>query len=253
MDPILELAAAHGLAVVEDCAQATGARYKGRSVGSMGDVGTWSFCQDKIITTGGEGGMVTARDKELWSRMWSYKDHGKSWDAVYERDQEPGFRWLHNSFGTNGRMLEVQSVIGRIQLKRVGEWTEARRANADRVWSAARDLAGLRAPAIPDWAEHAAYKAYVFVEPAALKTGWDRDRIMSEVNQRGVPCYSGSCSEIYLEKAFDNTDWRPAERLPVARELGETSLMFLVHPTLESRHMDTTCEVLTKVMQQAVR
>jgi dTDP-4-amino-4,6-dideoxygalactose transaminase len=253
MDPIIKLAEAHGLAVVEDCAQATGARYKGRSVGSMGEVGAWSFCQDKIITTGGEGGMVTTRDKELWSRMWSYKDHGKSWDAVYERDHKPGFRWVHESFGTNGRMLEVQSVIGRIQLKRIGEWTEARRANANRVWSAARDLAGLRVPAIPDWAEHAAYRAYVFVEPPALKTGWDRDRIMSEINQRGVPCYSGSCSEIYLEKAFDNTNWRPAERLPVARELGETSLMFLVHPTLESRHMDTTCEVLTKVMQQAVR
>jgi len=253
MDPILELAQAHGLAVVEDCAQAQGARYKGRSVGSMGDVGAWSFCQDKIMTTGGEGGMVTTRDEELWSKMWSYKDHGKSWTAVYARDHKPGYRWLHDSFGTNGRMLEVQAAIGRIQLKRMGQWTEARRANAERIWSAARDVMGLRAPAVPAWAEHAAYKAYVFVEPAALKTAWDRDRVMATINGRGVPCYSGSCSEVYLEKAFDNTGWRPAEALPVARSLGETSLMFLVHPTLESRHIARTCEVLAEVMQQALR
>lgn len=253
MDPILELAKAHGLAVVEDCAQAHGARYKGRSVGSMGDVGAWSFCQDKIMTTGGEGGMVTTRDDELWSKMWSYKDHGKSWTAVYARDHKPGFRWLHDSFGTNGRMLEVQAAIGRIQLKRMGQWTQARRANAEHIWSVARDVMGLRAPTVPEWAEHAAYKAYVFVEPAALKTAWDRDRIMAAINERGVPCYSGSCSEVYLERAFDNTGWRPAEPLPVARSLGETSLMFLVHPTLESRHIAKTCEVLAEVMQQALR
>lgn len=252
MDPILELARAYGLAVVEDCAQAHGAKYKGHSVGSIGDVGAWSFCQDKIMTTGGEGGMITTRNDELWSKMWSYKDHGKSWSAVYERHHEPGYRWLHDSFGTNGRMLELQAAIGRIQLHKMTEWTRARRANAEHIWSAARDLRGLRVPTIPAWAEHAAYKAYVFVEPKALKAGWNRDRIMATVNDNGVPCYSGSCSEVYLERAFEGTNYRPAKRLPVARTLGETSLMFLVHPTLESTHMGKTCDVLRDVMQQAV-
>ena len=252
MDPILELARARDLAVIEDCAQAHGARYKGRMVGSIGDVGAWSFCQDKIMTTGGEGGMVTTKNAELWSTMWSYKDHGKSWQAVYQREHPPGFRWLHESFGTNGRMLEMQAVIGRIQLTRMAHWTTARQANADRIWSAARELPGLRAPAIPEWAEHAAYRAYVFIEPEALKTGWARDRVMAEIAARGVPCYSGSCSEIYLEKAFDDTGWRPASPLPVAHELGQTSLMFLVHPTLETRHIDKACEVLREVMRMAV-
>ncbi len=201
MEPILDLAAAEGLAVIEDCAQAHGARYRGRSVGGIGDVGAWSFCQDKIISTGGEGGMVTTRRPELWSRMWSYKDHGKNWDAVYEREQTPGFRWVHESFGTNGRMLEVQAAIGRIQLTRVAKWTAARRSTAESIWQAARTLPGLRVPVIPDWAEHAAYRAYVFVEPEALKAGWDRDRIVAAISTRGVPCYSGSCSEIYLEPA----------------------------------------------------
>ncbi len=253
MDPIMALASEHGLKVIEDCAQAHGARYKGRSVGSIGHVGAWSFCQDKIMTTGGEGGMVTTNERELWSRMWSLKDHGKSWEAVYERQHAPGFRWLHESFGTNWRMMEVQAVIGRIQLRRMADWHAHRLANAERIWNCARQLRGLRVPAIPAGSVHAAYKCYVFVEPQQLRDGWSRDRILAEPAARGVPCYSGSCSEVYLEKAFDDTGWRPAERLPVARELGETSLMFLVHPTLTDAEIDRTCAVLAEVMNEAAR
>ena len=251
MDPIMALAEKHGLFVIEDCAQAHGARYKGLPVGSIGHVGAWSFCQDKIMTTGGEGGMVTLHDRELWSRMWSYKDHGKSWEAVYERQHPPGFRWVHESFGTNWRMMEMQAVIGRIQLQRMPEWTRRRQANAERIWTIGRGVKGLRVPQVPEWAEHAAYKAYVFVEPSELKPGWSRDRILGEINAAGVPCYSGSCSEVYLEKAFDGTGWRPKERLRVARELGENSLMFLVHPTLTESELQKTCAVLAEVMFRA--
>jgi dTDP-4-amino-4,6-dideoxygalactose transaminase len=251
MDPIMVLAAEHDLKVIEDCAQAHGAHYKGRPVGSIGHVGAWSFCQDKIMTTGGEGGMVTTNDRALWSRMWSIKDHGKSWEAVYERQHAPGFRWLHESFGTNWRMMEVQAVIGRIQLRRMADWQASRLANAERIWACARQLPGLRVPVIPEGSLHAAYKCYVFAEPQQLKADWDRDRILNEIAARGVPCFSGSCSEVYLEKAFDDTGWRPAERLPVAKELGETSLMFLVHPTLTQAEINKTCEVLAQVMREA--
>ena len=243
MDPIMTLAEERGLFVIEDCAQAHGARYKGRSVGSIGHVGCWSFCQDKIMTTGGEGGMVTTGDRELWSRMWSFKDHGKSWEAVYEREHPPGFRWLHESFGTNWRMTEMQAVIGRIQLRRMPVWHETRLRYARQIWGAARKLPCLRVPEVPENIEHAAYKCYVFVKGGVSM----RDRIMQEMNHRGVPCFSGSCSEVYLEKAFDGTGWRPEERLPVARELGETSLMFLVHPTLTRDEIKKTCEVLREV------
>ena len=204
------------------------------------------------MTTGGEGGMVTTNNRELWSTIWEYKDHGKSWNAVYEREHAPGFRWVHESFGSNYRMIEMQAVIGRIQLQRMREWTAQRRIHADRIWSAARGIPGLRVPVVPEGVEHAAYKCYVFVEPGALKEGWSRDRVMVEINRRGVPCYGGSCSEMYLEKAFDNTGWRPAERLPVAQELGETSLMFLVHPTLREEDIEKTIFVLGEVMQEAV-
>ncbi|NWB42537.1 DegT/DnrJ/EryC1/StrS aminotransferase family protein [Pseudomonas sp. E6002] len=251
MDPIMALAEEFDLKVIEDCAQAHGARYKGRPVGSIGHISAWSFCQDKIMTTGGEGGMVTTNDRKLWSDMWSFKDHGKSWEAVYERNHPPGFRWLHESFGTNWRMLEVQAVIGRIQLKRMTDWQASRLANAGQIWECASQLKGLRVPIMPEGSVHAAYKCYVFVEPQALKAGWDRDRILAEISARDVPVFSGSCSEVYLEKAFDNTGWRPASRLPVARELGETSVMFLVHPTLAQHEIDKTCSVLKTVMQLA--
>lgn len=251
MDPILALARKRGIAVIEDCAQAHGARYKGQCVGSMGEIGAWSFCQDKILTTGGEGGMVTTQSPELWSRMWSYKDHGKNWESVFGRVHPPGFRWVHDSFGVNGRMLEMQAVIGRIQLRLLPQWTAARQRNASRLWAAAREIAGLRAPEIPAHIEHAAYKCYVFVEPHALRQGWDRDRIMQEVNARGVPCSSGSCSEIYLEKAFMDRNMAPPHRLATARELGETSLSFLVHPTLQATHIDKTCSVLAEIMARA--
>ncbi|GAB3473369.1 DegT/DnrJ/EryC1/StrS family aminotransferase [Azotobacter salinestris] len=251
MDPIMALAEAHGLKVIEDCAQAHGARYRGRSVGSIGHVGAWSFCQDKIISTGGEGGMVTTSDRSLWSRMWSLKDHGKSWEAVHARRHPPGFRWLHESFGGNGRMTEMQAALGRIQLRRLPDWHARRQANAERIWRCARRLPGLRVPELPADIEHATYKCYLFVEPSRLKSDWSRERILDEIVARGVPCFSGSCAEVYLERAFEDSPWRPAERLPVARELGETSLMFLVHPTLSVLEIERTCTVLGAVMDEA--
>jgi dTDP-4-amino-4,6-dideoxygalactose transaminase len=255
MDPIMALAEEYGLYVVEDCAQAHGAKYKGRSVGSIGHVAAWSFCQDKIITTGGEGGMVTTNAKDLWSKVWSYKDHGKSWDAVYNRNHPPGFRWLHDSFGTNWRMTEIQAAIGRIQLKRMNHWSAKRWANASQIWAIASQCDRVRVPSnrcagcsdtclSVGGCSHAAYKCYIFIEG----TQKDRDSIMEEINLQGVPCYAGSCSEVYLERAFDGTGFRPPNTLANAKLLGQTSLMFLCHPTLTPDEMQRTCEVIKKAI-----
>lgn len=251
MDAIMALSEKYGFYVIEDCAQAHGAMYKGRSVGTIGHIGAWSFCQDKIMTTGGEGGMVTTNDKTLWSKMWSYKDHGKNYDAIYNRQHPPGFRWLHESFGTNWRMTEIQGAIGRIQLKRMAEWTEKRQYNASLIDQAVSDLSVVRSVKVADYMEHAEYKHYLFVNVEKLKLGWNRDRIVGEINAAGVPVYQGSCSEVYLEKAFDNTMWRPEERLKNAVTLGETSLMFLVHPTLSKEEIVKTCQVLRNVLLKA--
>ncbi|WP_371349071.1 DegT/DnrJ/EryC1/StrS family aminotransferase [Ancylobacter sp. IITR112] len=257
MDPIMDLSARHGFKVIEDCAQAHGARYRGRSVGSIGHVGAWSFCQDKIMTTGGEGGMVTTDDEALWSRMWSYKDHGKSWDAVYRRQHPPGFRWLHESFGTNWRMLEMQAAIGRVQLRHVDAWVETRRAHARAITDALAPFAGqgLRLPDLLSSGRqgdvHAQYRLYAYVDPGKLRRDWSRDRIISEIVAQGVPCYQGSCSEVYLERAFEGTGWRPPQGLPVARDLGQTSLQFLVHPTLTAAEIKRTADAAAKVMARA--
>ena len=250
MDPIMQLAEEKGLLVIEDCAQAHGAKYKGQAAGSIGHVGAWSFCQDKIMTTGGEGGMVSTNDESLWKKMWAYKDHGKNYDSVYNAQHPPGFRWLHDSFGTNWRMMEMQAVIGRLQLKKMPEWTAKRNANMARIQAIFENSPYFTVPKPSDDYVHAAYKCYVQINTNTLPTGWSRDRIMSEINALGVPSFSGSCSEVYLEKAFDHTPWRPETRLEHAKQLGETSLMFLVHPTLSERTMQKTCVAIQTVMAE---
>ena len=255
MDGIMALADKHNLYVIEDCAQAHGARYKGLSVGSIGHIGAWSFCQDKVMTTGGEGGMVTTNDEQLWRKMWAYKDHGKSYAAVYETEHPPGYRWLHGSFGTNWRMTEMQAVLGRIQLTRMPDWTDKRTANAQAIldtcakWEAKGYLSVPRLEESAQFADstHAYYKLYVYVQSDNLPGEWSRDRIIQEINELGVPCFSGSASEVYLEKAFDNTGLRPESRLPVAKQLGETSLMFLVHPTLTEDEIKQTVQAIDSV------
>jgi dTDP-4-amino-4,6-dideoxygalactose transaminase len=253
MPAILELASAHGIAVIEDCAQAHGACIHGQSVGSFGDVAAWSFCQDKIISTAGEGGMVTTNRADLWDAMWAFKDHGKSQLATYGREHPPGFRWLHERFGSNFRLTELQSAIGRIQLQRLPEWTAARTRNALLLATALAGCSAVRVPLPPEGITHAWYKFYAFVKPVALAEGWSRDRILSEIASLGYPALSGSCCEIYLERCFQEAGLTPAERLPVAREMGETSLMFLVHPTITPEQMGGYVEAIRSVLLRACR
>lgn len=248
MNPIMRLAEEKGIFVIEDCAQAHGAMYKGKSAGSIGHIGAWSFCQDKIMTTGGEGGMVTTNDESLWKKMWSYKDHGKNFDSVYNKQHPPGFRWLHDSFGTNWRMMEMQAVIGRLQLKQMREWTAKRNANMARIQAVFENSPYFTVAKPSSDYVHAAYKCYVQVNTSALPEDWSRDRIMAEINALNVPCFSGSCSEVYLEKAFDGTPWRPAQSLPQANQLGTTSLMFLVHPTLSEHSLQKTVDAIQAVI-----
>ena len=253
MPLILDLARDHGLSVIEDCAQAHGARIQSQSVGSFGDVAAWSFCQEKIISTGGEGGMVTTSRADLWDAMWAFKDHGKTHEAVFGREHPYGFRWLHERFGSNFRLTELQSVIGRTQLQRLPEWSATRSRNALLLSDALSDCSAVRVPLPPEGIMHAWYKFYAFVKPDALAEGWSRDRILSEIASLGYPAFSGSCSEIYLEKCFQNAGLAPTERLPVARELGKTSLMFLVHPTITPEQMAGYAEAIRSVVLRSCR
>jgi len=253
MNSILGLAREHNLRVIEDCAQAHGATYKGRRVGSFGDVAAFSFCQDKIMTTGGEGGMVTTNKKDLWQKAWALKDHGKNYDAIYNRQHPSGFRWVHESIGTNWRMTEFQAAIGRIVLRKLPAWIEIRQRHALILDDCFRTISALEVKEPPPHIRHAYYKYYTFVNRAQLKKGWNRDRIMEAINAEGIPCFYGTCSELYREKAFVSLGLRPSKRLPVAKRLGETSLTFFVHPTLNERDMQDTCRAVEKVFAVASR
>ena len=251
MDAIMALANQNKLHVIEDCAQALGARYQDKKVGTFGDVSIFSFCQDKILTTGGEGGMLCTNSDKLWKSAWSYKEHGKNIDEVMRANASPEFSWLHDSFGTNMRMTEMQAAIGRLQLEKLAGWLDQRRRNAQKLTDCFKNIKGLRVTMPGNDIQHAYYKYYVFIQTELLKPGWDRMRILNAIIDEGIPCYTGTCSEIYREKAFvEYLD--PMHRLPVAKELGETSLMFLVHPTLGENEMDCVCTAVKKVMQKAV-
>jgi len=251
MGPILAVAAEKGLRVIEDCAQAHGAEYGGRPVGSLGDVAAFSFCQDKILSTGGEGGLVVTDDESIWRRAWSYKDHGKDYDAVHAPSAGAVFRYVHSGLGTNWRLTEMQSALGRIVLRKLPGWLTERRRNAGVLAGRLDAMGALRVPEPEARFDHGYYKFYAYVRPEWLETGWSRDRIAAEISSRGIPCGSGACPEIYLEAAFDGTGWRPSRRLPVARELGETSLMFQVHPGLDVVQMHRAADVVSDVLGQA--
>jgi dTDP-4-amino-4,6-dideoxygalactose transaminase len=253
MDSILSLARKNGLSVIEDCAQAHGATYKGRKVGSLGDVAAFSFCQDKIISTAGEGGMLTTNDKKIWEKVWSYKDHGKDYSAVHRNPSSPNYNWVHQSIGTNWRLTEIQSAIGRLQLQKLDKWLKIRRQNAQVLNQSFDTIPGLRITVPTRHFGHAYYKYYAFLDPYRFRKGWSRNRILSALCAEGIPCFYGSCSEVYLERGFHTAGIYPPTRLPIARRLGDTSLMFLVHPALSKTDMLDTCAAVDKVMQKAVR
>ena len=241
MISICKLAKEYKLFVIEDCSQAHGAsiKIKGESkqVGSFGDVSTWSFCQDKIMTTGGEGGMITTNSKPIWEFIWSLKDHGKSLKEIKKQSNKNGFKWLHESIGSNYRLTEMQSAIGRIQLKKLTQWNKIRAQNAKILINELLDLEIIRIPIPHENLNHAWYKFYFYLNKDKLKIDWNRDRIISTINDLGYPAFHGGCSEIYLEKCFKNLGISPESRLPNAKELGETSIMLLVHPTITDQQM----------------
>lgn len=252
MEGILALARQHHLKVIEDCAQAHGAMIHGQKVGTFGEIGAFSFCQDKILTTGGEGGMIITHDPALWEKIWSFKDHGKSHEKISRTDHPPGFRWLHDSFGTNWRMTEMQSAIGRTQLRKLPEWLRIRARNASILTECLQGHPSLRLPDPPPHLTHAWYKYYLFVRPETLRQGWSRDRILKEATDKGIPCFSGSCSEIYLEQAFEKALLQPRERHSVAKELGETSMMFLVDPSWSENDIREVAQAFLSVIESAV-
>ncbi|RMD85134.1 MAG: DegT/DnrJ/EryC1/StrS aminotransferase family protein [Candidatus Dadabacteria bacterium] len=252
MDPIMDVAEKRGLIVIEDCAQAHGASYNTHKAGALGHIAAFSFCQDKIFTTGGEGGMVLTDDHSTMKKIWALRDHGKDLEIMKNLPSSPAFKWVHTSFGSNYRMTEFQSALGRLGLKEMDKWVEMRRYNAAMLSKCLSQFPSIRITDPPKHIYHSYYKYYCFIRPDNLREGWSRDKIMEAISAEGIPCFSGSCPEIYREKAFEAIK-TPPERLPVAKELGETSLMFLVHPTIGAKDMDDMQRAIEKVLSIATK
>ncbi len=252
---ICKLAKEFDLYVIEDCSQAHGAAIKVddyyKSVGSFGDVAAWSFCQDKIMTTGGEGGMVTTNRDDLWELMWTLRDHGKNRKELMKKTSSRSFKWLHDNKGTNMRLTEFQSAIGRIQLKNINEWNKRRKYNAQILINKLSNLKILRIPQPNEYYRHAWYKLYCYLNKEFLRDGWNRDKIIFEISSKGYACFEGGCSEIYRENIFSSLENYSNKKLPVARELGNTSLMFLVHPTIDESQIYCYSECIFNVLSEA--
>jgi len=251
MPAIMAYAAKHDLKVVEDCAQAHGAEVGGRKVGSFGHAAAFSFCQDKIITTGGEGGMLVTDNEAVWRRAWSLKDHGRDYDEVYHRQHGPGQRWYCTSFGSNWRLTEMQSAIGRIQLGKLPVWLAARRSYAAMLMDGLSDVRGLIIPLPEDGFVHACYRFNALIDMSELRSDWNQDRVIETIVAEGVPCFHGICSEIYREKAFASV-MRASYPLQNAKLSGQRSVALLVHPTLKEKHIKKTIAVVRAVLQRAV-
>lgn len=248
---IAALARRHGLKLIEDCAQAHGATLNGAPVASFGDAGAFSFCTDKIMSTGGEGGMLVFRDEAVATRAWSLKDHGKDREATMRPSSTHGFRWLHRHFGSNYRLTEMQAAIGLVQLRKLGGWIATRRANACTLLTELDNVPGLRTITPAENIGPSYYKFYAFIRPERLRRGWSRARIVEEAWANGIPCQTGICPEIYRERAFRDAGIGPAAALSNAHELGRTSLMLPVDPTLSQASCATMGRVLRSVIEEA--
>ena len=252
MKSIQALASDKNLYLIEDCSQAHGAKIDNKSVGSFSDISTWSFCTDKIISTGGEGGMITTSNNQLKNIITSFKNHGKNQEKLNSFKKEDYlYKWIHDSVGLNFRLTELQSAIGLMQLKKINYWNLVRSNNASKLTEYLKNIPIVRLPKIPKNFKHAWYKFYFYIKNEKLLSGWSRDRIINEINLMGFPAFQGSCSELYLEDCFKSNNILPLTRLANARLLGETSIMLLVHPTILENQMENYASAVQSVLLRA--
>jgi dTDP-4-amino-4,6-dideoxygalactose transaminase len=263
LDPIVKFAKEKKLYLIEDCSQAHGAIYKGKKVGTFGDIATWSFCQDKIISTGGEGGMISTNNKKLWEKCWSYKDHGKNYNSVFYKKHKTGFRWLHDNLGSNYRMTEIQAAIGRIQLKSLDNQLKIRNGIANIYLNELNDYyqkyhllqkPDFKCQTCPfkqnekkcNKCLHAFYRLNLFINKNKIK----QIELIEQLNKNKINCSVGSCPEIYREKIFKKFKFYPKQRLSNAKLLGETSLMFPIDPARSMAKVKTEINSIKKIFNK---
>ena len=263
LDPILKFVKKKKFFLIEDCSQAHGAVYKNKKVGSFGHVSTWSFCQDKIISTGGEGGMISTNNRRLWLKLWSLKDHGKNYKSVFGKKHKTGFKWLHNDFGSNYRMTEMQAVIGREQLKSLDKQIKKRNLIANLYLNGLKDYYSkhdiLKKPDFKfatfaskqnlkksNYNVHAFYRLNLYINKDKI----NQNELIQQLNKNKINCGVGSCPEIYREKIFMKSKFYPKKRLLNAKLLGETSIMFPINPNTSIKKVKLEINSIKKILNK---
>jgi len=242
-----QLCGKEGLFLIEDCAQAHGAAIDGRMVGSFGDIAAFSFCTDKIISTGGEGGMVVTSSGKLWKRAFSYKDHGKDPDKIRQHAPGSRFRYIHDEFGSNFRMTEFQAAIGRRQLAKLPHWLGRRRRNAQALSEALRDHPLCIVPSSAPGVMHAWYKYNLVIRVEDLRERSSVEEIVDILRAQGITCGTGSCPDMSQEAAFRTMPKREGD-LPNAAWLGRRNLMLAVDHLFEPEQMRAIGDIAARTI-----
>lgn len=265
LDPILKFVNKNKIYLIEDCSQAHGAIYKGKKVGSFADISIWSFCQDKIISTGGEGGMISTNKKKLWLKCWSYKDHGKNYNSIFYKKHKTGFRWLHDDLGSNYRMTEMQAAIGREQLKTLDRQIQIRNKIAKIYLKELKNYylqynllqkPDFKCQTCPfkqndkscNKCKHAFYRLNLYINPKKIS----QIKLISQLNKNNICCGVGSCPEIYREKIFKRLNSYPKKRLPNAKLLGQRSITFPNNPYKNLKKIKSEINTIKKILNKYI-
>ena len=227
MDPIMAIAKKHGLPVIEDAAQAHGARYRGRAAGSIGDLGSFSFYPGKNLGALGEAGAVTTQNEELAARVRMFRDHGQS------------RKYYHDVVGWNGRMDGMQGAALSIKLKGLSAENEARRRFAAIYDEALADDPRIITPTVAPERESVVHLYVVLVE--------QRDEVLAEMQNRGVSCGILYPIPVHRQKAYAHLDL-PAGSLPFTEKHGATALSLPMFPTLGEERSHRVATTLKSVV-----
>lgn len=250
MNEITSIAKKNNIFLIEDCSQSHGSSYYGRYTGSFGDIAVWSFCNDKIINTLGEGGMICVNDDKIYKKIWSLKDCGKNFNKIINKPSNTyNFRWIHDFNGTNLRMTELQAAIGRHQLKKLTGFVKLRKRNANTIYDALKKSNLAIIPKIPDYISHSFYRCYILLNFKKIKKNWSKEKIIKHLNLEGVECNSGSCPEIYKEKVFKNLGYKFDKKN--AKSINQSAISFLVHPTISFKSIKMKAKIIKKIFLEA--
>ncbi len=257
MDEIMDIARRHNLYVIEDAAQAHGALYKGKKVGTIGDVGCFSFWEDKLMTTAGEGGIIITDNDEIAKRAIMFQNHG---EAAADSSYYVGERLYHHEIlGWNYRMNELQGAVGREQLKKLDASIEGRRRNAHMLTELFNEVEGILPPYEPEYVKHVFYKYIIRLDRKVLDI--DAKDFVAALQAEGIPCSRRYPTPLHKQPVFEKKrglgkgqfpftdEVSYGSGLPNCEELPHDLVRLLMNPNMAEEEVTDTVKAVKKVVE----